>query len=782
MAWTNQGMHALIPVINRVQDAFTHLGRKYTLDLPQIAVVGGQSAGKSSVLENFVGKDFLPRGAGIVTRRPLILQLIHDQSEWAEFLHKKGQRYVDFDEVRQEIENETDRVTGSNKGISPDPINLRVYSPNVLNLTLIDLPGLTKVPVGDQPADIETQIRSMLLEFITKDNCLILAVTPANSDLATSDALKLAKEVDPQGLRTIGVLTKLDLMDEGTDARDILENKLLPLRRGYIGVVNRGQKDIMGRKDIRAALDAERKFFCSHPSYRHMADRLGTPYLQKMLNLQLTNHIRDTLPSLRDSLQRRLYSLEKDVAEFKDYHPDDVQRKTKLMMQIVNAFTADIDRSIEGSSARLVSTDELSGGARINRLFHDNFPEEIRKMEIDEKEMRREIQFAIRNIHGIRSGLFTPDMAFEAIVKKQICRLREPSLKCVDLVVQELGMVVRKCTESMERYPLLRDSLETIVLTNVGERANEAKHQIGMLIDFQLAYINTNHEDFIGFRNAEAKATQGLSVKNIIGNQVIRKGWLSVNVSLFRGSRDSFFVLSSENLSWYKDDQEKEKNGKNIFKDSKQLELGCTCAEEVEAWKASFARAGVYEDKPGSADADASSEADELVTDPLLERQVETIRNLVDSYMNITKKNIKDIVPKAVMHMMVLQVGSFIKENLLMELYKFDSNALMQESELAEKKREETLRMYNVVKDALRIISEVNINAICDAQQGPSPVNRAAPAPPRSSAPPPPKAPRPGSAADGGIAPLIPLRRPASSQSGGAPEIPARPQIPRRPL
>lgn len=112
----------------------------------------------------------------------------------------------------------------------------------VLNLTLIDLPGLTKVPIGDQPVDIEAQIRGMINQFIRKDTCLILAVTPANTDLANSDALKLAKEVDPQGVRTIGVITKLDLMDEGTDAKDILENKLLPLRRGYIGVVNRSQK------------------------------------------------------------------------------------------------------------------------------------------------------------------------------------------------------------------------------------------------------------------------------------------------------------------------------------------------------------------------------------------------------------------------------------------------------------------------------------------------------------------------------------------------------------
>ncbi len=102
----------------------------------------------------------------------------------------------------------------------------------MLNLTLIDLPGLTKVPVGDQPHDIEIQIRDMVVQFIEPENTLILAVSPANSDLANSDALKLAKEVDPTGIRTIGVITKLDLMDFGTNARDILENRLLPLRRG----------------------------------------------------------------------------------------------------------------------------------------------------------------------------------------------------------------------------------------------------------------------------------------------------------------------------------------------------------------------------------------------------------------------------------------------------------------------------------------------------------------------------------------------------------------------
>ncbi|RXN19949.1 dynamin-2 isoform X3 [Labeo rohita] len=412
----NRGMEDLIPLINKLQDAFSSIGQSCNLDLPQIAVVGGQSAGKSSVLENFVGsgcdgvgaglghapgRDFLPRGSGIVTRRPLILQLVNNKAEYAEFLHCKGRKFVDFDEVRQEIEAETDRITGSNKGISPIPINLRVYSPHVLNLTLIDLPGMTKVAVGDQPPDIEHQIRDMIMQFITRESCLILAVTPANTDLANSDALKVAKEVDPQGLRTIGVITKLDLMDEGTDARDILENKLLPLRRGYIGVVNRSQKDIDGRKDIRAALAAERKFFLSHPSYRHMAERMGTPHLQKTLNQQLTNHIRDTLPGLRSKLQSQLLSLEKEVEEYKNFRPDDPTRKTKALLQMVQQFGVDFEKCIEGSGDQ-VDTAELSGGARINRIFHERFPFELVKIVFDEKELRREISHAIKNVHGVR--------------------------------------------------------------------------------------------------------------------------------------------------------------------------------------------------------------------------------------------------------------------------------------------------------------------------------------------------------------------------------------------
>ncbi|XP_026020494.1 dynamin-2 isoform X6 [Maylandia zebra] len=746
----NRGMEDLIPLINKLQDAFSSIGQSCNLDLPQIAVVGGQSAGKSSVLENFVGRDFLPRGSGIVTRRPLILQLINNKAEYAEFLHCKGKKFVDFDEVRAEIEAETDRITGSNKGISPIPINLRVYSPHVLNLTLIDLPGMTKVAVGDQPQDIEHQIRDMLLQFITKESCLILAVTPANTDLANSDALKIAKEVDPQGLRTIGVITKLDLMDEGTDAKDIFENKLLPLRRGYIGVVNRSQKDIDGRKDIRAALAAERKFFLSHPAYRHMAERMGTPHLQKALNQQLTNHIRDTLPGLRSKLQSQLLSLEKEVEEYKNFRPDDPTRKTKALLQMVQQFGVDFEKCIEGSGDQ-VDTNELSGGAKINRLFHERFPFELVKIVFDEKELRREISHAIKNVHGVRTGLFTPDLAFEAIVKKQIVKLKTPCLKCIDLVIQELINTVRQCTNKLNSYPRLREETERIVTTHVREREGKAKDQVLLLIDIELSYINTNHEDFIGFANAQQRNTAA-NKKRAIPNQVIRKGWLTINISIMKGgSKEYWFVLTAESLSWYKNEEEKEKKymlpldnlklrdvekgfmstkhifaifnteQRNVYKDLRQIELACDTQDDVDSWKASFLRAGVYPEKDQEENEEPCP-ADTFSMDPQLERQVETIRNLVDSYISIINKSIRDLVPKTIMHLMINSAKDFIHSELLAYLYSSgDQNILMEESADQAQRRDEMLRMYHALKEALVIIGDISANTI--STPVPPPVN-----------------------------------------------------------
>lgn len=222
-----------------------------SLELPQIVVVGGQSSGKSSVLESIVGRDFLPRGPQIVTRRPIHITLVNTpqtKKDWAEFLHKPNEKFFDFSKVRDEIETNTDLICGRNKDISNVPICLKIFSQRVVDLQLVDLPGITKVPTGDQPFDIEKRIQDLCIQYIKPKNSIIMAICPANNDLANSEALKISYQVDPRGERTIGVLTKIDIMDDGTNALDIIQGKVYRLKLGFIPVKCRSQRDIIEGK------------------------------------------------------------------------------------------------------------------------------------------------------------------------------------------------------------------------------------------------------------------------------------------------------------------------------------------------------------------------------------------------------------------------------------------------------------------------------------------------------------------------------------------------------
>lgn len=154
-----------------------------------------------------------------------------------------------------------DNGAGTNKGISPVPIVLKIYSPRVVNLSLIDLPGITKIPVGDQPHDIEQKIRKMVLLYVRNPNSLILAISPANHDLANSDSLKIAREVDPDGERTLGVITKMDKADEASQILDIIKGKVYKLELGYVGVKCRNPQETRDRISMNQALANEKAFF-----------------------------------------------------------------------------------------------------------------------------------------------------------------------------------------------------------------------------------------------------------------------------------------------------------------------------------------------------------------------------------------------------------------------------------------------------------------------------------------------------------------------------------------
>lgn len=384
-------------------------------------------------------------------------------------------------------------MAGSNKGICPEPINLKIFSSRVVNLTLVDLPGITKVPVGDQPVDIEAQIKDLLVLYIENPNSIILAVTAANTDMATSEALKLAKDVDPDGRRTLAVLTKLDLMDAGTDAIEILCGRVIPVKLGIIGVVNRSQQDIMDNKVIDEQLKDEAAFL--QRKYPTLATRNGTHYLAKTLNRLLMHHIRDCLPDLKT----RVNVMVSQFQSLLNSYGEDVTDKSQTLLQIITKFASSYCQTIEGT-ARNIETTELCGGARICYIFHETFGRVLDSIHPLAGLSKMDILTAIRNATGPRPALFVPEVSFELLVKRQIRRLEEPSLRCVELIHEEMQRIIQHCgtevQQEMLRFPKLHEKIVDVVTQLLRRRLPTTNAMVENLVAIELAYINTKHPDF----------------------------------------------------------------------------------------------------------------------------------------------------------------------------------------------------------------------------------------------------------------------------------------------
>lgn len=529
-------------------------------------------------------------------------------------------KFTDFSRIKEEIERETEKLTGNNKKVSSTPINLRIYSPHVLTLTLVDLPGLTKVPVGDQPKDIEVQIRDMVMHYISNPNAIILSVSAANVDLANSDALKVSRDVDPLGLRTIGVLTKLDLMDKGTNALDILQGRIYPLRLGFIGVVNRSQEDINNDVSIKTSLDKEREFFMTHPQYNTIHEKCGYNYLANTLNKILMNHVKQCIPDLKRQVTSKLLKTRSLLNELGD--PQLNQNKGTLLLHIINKYSDLFRANIDGSLPNC-PLNELYGGARIASIFTDKFGKAMDAFECSLN--TDDIKLAITSSMGINNPLFIPENAFLQLIKKQILRLEETSLACSDLVLEELKKISDRIdVPELRHFYILKDRIIEVVHNLLMECHGPARDMISSLIEIEQGYINTKHPDFV-------------EIKSMVRDRMTK-------------SEKSYST-------------------------------------------------------PKTTDTTSLSSKDIVYNDMFM---VDILRDMILSYFAVVKKNIKDRVPKTIMHFMVNASKVRLHSELIGNLYKEDLfDTILKESDDVSQRRKEYNRMVQMLMNAQTILMDV---------------------------------------------------------------------------
>ncbi|KAF1484115.1 Interferon-induced GTP-binding protein Mx, partial [Megadyptes antipodes antipodes] len=434
----NQYEEKIRPCIDLI-DSLRGLGIEKDLSLPAIAVIGDQSSGKSSVLEALSGVA-LPRGNGIVTRCPLELKLkrIPATQEW------KGK--ICYRHISIELQNasdvekairEQDIVAGTRGAISGELISLEIQSPDVPDLTLIDLPGIARVAVGNQPKDIGEQIKMLLKRIIGCKETLNLVVVPCNVDIATTEALKMAQEVDPHGERTLGILTKPDLVDRGTEESimNIIRNMVIPLKKGYMIVKCRGQQDIHNNLALATAIQQERKFFETHKHFSILMEegRATIPHLAEKLTNELVRHIIKTLPTLENQIREVLQKTLQDLQKYSRGTPRTESEKLIFLTDLIKFFNQDISQTMRGEEQ--LFGNEIRLFAKIRREFQTwevillECAAKVKK-NVPSKAWKYEDQYRGREFPG-----FSNYRTFEDIIKEQIIELEEPAIATLHNVI-----------------------------------------------------------------------------------------------------------------------------------------------------------------------------------------------------------------------------------------------------------------------------------------------------------------------------------------------------------
>ena len=491
-------LRKLINLIDQLRDC----GVNEYIKLPRICSLGTQSSGKSSVLESIVGLDFLPRGDGVVTRRPLELRLCHinNGEPWAVFEERKGIKFKDFVKVRETIEALTDEVCGKDKNILDKPIVLNVYSQTCPDLTLVDLPGVTRVPIEGQPHNIEEITKNMAIRYIEDPLTIILCVIAANSDIATSDGLKLAKEIDTTGSRTLGVLTKLDIMDAGTDAKKALMNEEIPLKLGYVGVKNRSKLDLNNKISMAETARKEKEFFKTHPVYKNLpAGHLGTSVLINKLTKIYFKIIRENLPRIVKAINERVKTAEEELQGLGQPMPTDEAGKMSLLWNMINDFCDMFRKVLQGKvNNKRTNFLEGEGGFKIKILYKKLLEEFTDDYKATAGYRDEDINYALTIHEGDSIPGFPSVDAFIYLLRPQLEKLKDPIEECFQEVFQYIDFLSGKIMEkTFTRFPQAINDMTDLVSNYLIEERDKTKYLIDCVVDMELNYLFTNDYDYL---------------------------------------------------------------------------------------------------------------------------------------------------------------------------------------------------------------------------------------------------------------------------------------------
>lgn len=355
----------------QIVDKLREIGLDKHVPLPAIVVGGDTSSGKSSLLTAISGLEF-PSNSGLTTRCPTevimtnspeisaqvslrVVENTHGRGPTADVLAKQKmfsrtlkENRSDFGEV---IIEATELLTeGCDKNyISPTTIVIKACGPDLCNLTLIDLPGLVAACGQNENDNIINEIKDMVSLFFSSPRTVILCIVPANNDFHNSAILTMAKGCDPLGVRTLGVITKPDIADQGSepDVIKLARNEKAILELGWHIVKLRSQKDLNENTSCKVAEEAEAKFFLAPPWDSLNRKQTGVPALRARLQNLLAERITSELPRVHKETVQNLAASREELQKLGLPCDDDGQRTAIFHTAMARCFAL-LEAGVQG--------------------------------------------------------------------------------------------------------------------------------------------------------------------------------------------------------------------------------------------------------------------------------------------------------------------------------------------------------------------------------------------------------------------------------------------------
>ena len=379
---------------------------------------------------------------------------------------------------------------------------MNVYSPSCPDLTLIDLPGITRIAQEGQAKNIEEVTKNMATRYCGDERTIILCVIPANQDMSTSDGLQMAMKLDPQGERTIGVITKIDIMDRGTNAKKMLLNEEIKLKLGYVGVKGRSQQDIKDSMKVNEAIKEEKNYFARHPVYSNLPPGcVGTEALVSKLTSTMYRHIKKLMPSIINEIDSKIFECEKNYKELGTPLPIEERDKLLLIWRLISTFAEKVKTSISGEYNPDLSSvkKDLLGGVRIRLKFNELFIDEMSlRYKASKKYGDNDIKTALRLHMGNTLPGFTSADAFQSLINPLLQKLKDPSLSLLEEVHAIMEQIcVHYINETFMRFPMFISEVTDAALTILTQDKERARLLMTEIIEANIGYMYTKDPEYI---------------------------------------------------------------------------------------------------------------------------------------------------------------------------------------------------------------------------------------------------------------------------------------------